>query len=139
MMFKNLNCLDGTSADRGGSGLALTDECVTSGRILKEVLALAAHHREILQRRFSSYDYYLYEYPKCRIRFEVWKRGAAHVRGLARRIEDDRADLLIASFSSSDIQIRVPPICPEFTEEISYADPKFTDNTLSDILERLER
>ena len=96
-----------------------TRECVTSGRVLEEVLALAEHHENILRCKFPGYTYYIYEYPLRRIQLAA-REGSAVI--------------LTASFSNSSILIVTPSIGPKFVEELSYADPRFTDNVL---LERL--
>lgn len=120
----------------------------------KEIWTLAQHHKDILERRFlNNYRYALHEsstftlgtsFTDCHfldwLRLEVW--------------EAYNLILLVASFSSSFVKIEFSPFkemagtsfvvrngnprhaaFANFTKEISYADPKFTDDMLSDILE----
>ena len=119
-------------------------------RISKAICLLVEHHKDILKSRFPDYEYKIYECPNDWLRIEISDQRIGN------------GVLLVASFSSSSIKIAnqvvntrlaspskdklnartgLPMtfihIAPNFTEEISYADPKFTDDMLSDILEGL--
>ena len=86
---------------------------------------LADHHKKILQSRFSDYDYvYLSMYDdELRLRISVGP-----------------IIILMILFSPSHVRFVIyPPGNRDLEEELSYADPRFTDNFLSDILERLGR
>ena len=100
----------------------------------KEIWELATHHKEILERRFPNYGYEMYEWDHW-LRIEV----------------SDRETIFIVAFSLNYLKTATPPFGnveimvpltlihtnPNFTEEISYADPKFTDNFLIDTLVEL--
>ena len=107
----------------------------------KEVWVIAEHQKEMLKRRFPSYECRIYEWPNGWLRFEVWNKG--------------NIAMLVAVFSSSRVRIMIPPFIQrdkyllpnfckgyadnEWAEVVHYADPKFTDDALSDMLEELVR
>ena len=99
---------------------------VGPGHVFQEVLDLAKHHLRILERKFPNYGYALYESGSS-IRLQV-SDGSMF----------ETSTLLVAFFSSSSISIS-NHLLIHAIEEISYADPKFTDDLLSDKLERLGR
>ena len=90
----------------------------------EELVALAEHHKEILERKFPSYRYSLFEsLTGCSICVETTPPFGA--LGLT---------VLEVSFLLSCVYI-----APTFMDHtfISYANPnEFTDDMLSDILER---
>ena len=90
----------------------------------EEILALAEHHKQILERKFPNYVYLLVDWPDglCYVDVEVYDHSRA---------------LLVASFSTSCVHItRGDPDLVFSNDEtvFDYADPRFTENTLSDIL-----
>ena len=101
--------------------------------IPKEIWVLVNHHKEILERRF----------PNCKCALL-----APSSYWLRLNISNEGLNALIASFSSSSIKIDHPHLdCwipktyfePGLTEVVDYADPRFTDDFIGDILERLGR
>ena len=94
----------------------------------REMIWTLAHYNiGILRHRFPNYEYEAHEFGPLLLRLEVWK---------------NKDIILIASFSSSFVKIawigqpyeRYPLMS---IEEIDYADPRFTDNTIADILGEL--
>ena len=114
---------------------------MTYGLVSKEVVALAQHQLEILECRFPNYHYILYEWPFYWSRIEIFGGNRPSVASM----------VLVVSFTPRSIKIAAPPFkvltlihdprrrYHNLAEEINYADPRFTENTLSDILERLAR
>lgn len=115
-------------------------------RFSKEIWILAEHHYDILMRKFPDYAYVLHEddtYLPAKVT-EWWLQLVVSERGTT---------LLIASFSSSFVKVELSPfkemtmstkygsgiIFANRIEVIEYADPKFTDNVLTNMLERLAR
>ena len=91
--------------------------------IHEEISTLSDHHRAILKSRFPDYDYEYEVYDADRLRLRISKGGDI---------------ILMLFFSSSDVRIVVYHDFPNY-EVISYADPRFTDDFIGDILERLGR
>ena len=89
----------------------------------KEVLALAKHHLEILERKFPQYKYAFVEggWPDCWIC--VRERGCL---------------IYEITFMSSSIQIRPSWMHVNHSTDIvvDYADPRFTDDTIFDVIEK---
>ena len=99
----------------------------TSGHTPKEILALAEHQLGILKRRFPNYEHVLYKHGICWI-----------------SVSDKGGSIILAiSFYSSSIEI-ISSFGDEETitiEEdfvLDYADPRFTDDTISDKLKEWE-
>ena len=108
-------------------------DIISSINVSKEISLLAEHHKDILESRFPDHDYEYFSYQDDCIRLVISER-------------DDRdAIFLIVSFSSSSIRIAIPFAGMSTLDAghyfilIDYADPKFTDDTVSDILKRLGR
>ena len=94
--------------------------------VFKEIRLLADHHLAILQSRFSDYDYAYLSSPPT------------HDDELRLRISVGFNIILVVLFSPSHVRFVVyQPGNRDLEEEISYADPRFTDDFLSDILGRL--
>ena len=94
----------------------------------EEMRVLAKHHKQILERKFQNYACLLVDWPDglCYIDVEVY---------------DGSRLLLVASFASSRVHItrgnRGQLFAPDLSADdiiFDYADPRFTENTLSDIL-----
>ena len=128
--------------DKDFPGLAL-------GRISKEILALAIHHKEMLERRFPSLTCNLREVPYCPVG-GYWLRLQISEEAVEFPPLFQNRCILAVSFSSDFIKIErthrwLPwpkphwPRVFELMEEINYADPRFTENILSDILVELVR
>ena len=81
----------------------------------EELVALAEHHRDILKRKFPSYEYILFKSSTgCSISVATVPTGLV---------------ILEASFLLSCVHI-----APSFGDHtfINYADPKFTDDILAE-------
>ena len=87
--------------------------------IAKEIGDLAEHHREILERKFPNYDHSIKAY-------NLWIFVRTKHRGTT---------VLEAAFLSGYISIRTFFVGHNIV--LDYADPKFTDDTLIDMLEEL--
>ena len=102
----------------------------------KEILLIAEQQKEVLERKFPSYKHLIYLIPDCHLRVE-------HPNGTrlaAPHNIDSARVILVASFSSSSIEIAYNSSKPPWfwSIKVNYADPKFTENTLSDILYDIE-
>ena len=78
---------------------------------------LAEHHREILERRFPNYDHSIKAHSSLWIFVRTKHRGTT---------------ILETAFLSSSIVVLTFFMGHDIA--LDYADPKFTDDTLSDIL-----
>ena len=85
------------------------------------IRALAEHHMRILERKFPNYSHSLHERPLDYL---------LHVED-----EEKNATILDVSFLSDCAQIKTPIIFGSIDIVLYYADPKFTDNILSEIAE----
>ena len=84
----------------------------------EELVDLAEHHRDILKRRFPSHEYILFKSSTgCSISVAV-PTGSV---------------IFEASFLLSGVLIAPPTMDHIF---INYADPKFTDNILVELMEQ---
>ena len=92
-------------------------------RITEEVWLLAKHQRDILERRFPHYKCILHKSLS-----ECWIS-----------VETDVIMILSASFTDSSILISLPALPPSHIKEVNYADPRFTENILSDVVGELEK
>ena len=95
--------------------------------LTEEILDLAKHQLEILERRFPEYKYILYKSKGCWVAVET----------------GENIEILMVSFFHSHIRI-APFSFVQLHEHLhrdpfnlDYADPKFTDDFLSDILREL--
>ena len=91
--------------------------------VSEEVQALAEYHLDILKRRFPDHKHQYHD--------EFWVR-----------IEKEGCStIFVIVFSEDSVRIltgREGEIVPPIDETIDYADPRFTDDTLSEIIERVE-
>ena len=101
----------------------------------EEVSLLAEHHKAILESRFPDYDYEYLDHP--------YRNDCMQLV-----VSDDGITVLTASFSSNSIHTRLNRgrriiygilDTGHDSIDIDYADPQFTENMLSDMLERLRR
>ena len=95
--------------------------------IIKEVWILAQYQKGILERKFPKCQHVLYEYCLSDhwARLEVQRSTRPH------------HPILIASFSTSCVRINANAPLGFYDHKIDYADPKFTDDLLSDMLKRM--
>ena len=101
---------------------------MTPRHITREIWALAKHHKDILERTFIN----TYKYSICLD--HALGTYLEFTRCLRLVVSERDTKLLVASFSSSSIKITIPPFAGSDPEEIDYANPKFTDKTLTDML-----
>ena len=94
----------------------------TDVNVNKEILALARHHKQILKRRFPCFNY-LEGYMDDCVHIDVETRDAL------------RSTILVVIFSLSSIQISIRPFDDrDIVLDVNYADPKFTDEIVYDVL-----
>ena len=94
----------------------------------EEIAALAEHQKEILKRRFPNYEHAL---AACNDGPYCWLD-----------VCDGTITILVATFFSDRIRIS-----SRFEEDgwcgailyVDYADPRFTDDTISDIVEEYKQ
>ena len=88
---------------------------------MNPIRILAEHHKRILERRFPNYVHSLHERPlDYLLLVEIWENNAT---------------ILDVSFLSDRVQVVTPPIFGSIDIILYYADPEFTDDTLSEIAE----
>ena len=105
------------------------------------IQVLVEHQKRTLERKFPDYECFeAFQYSSCFLRVQTVRKN----------IEDVTRMIFIASFSPSSIQVMVGRVgmttlwwLPPFDTcdvilDLDYADPKFTDDTISDMLEKLE-
>ena len=101
-------------------------------RIHEEISILSDHHKAILKSRFPDYDYAYEVYDADWLRLRISKGGSK-----AGAVPPHHT-ILMVFFSSSHVKVVVYHDFPNY-EMISYADPRFTDDFIGDILERVTR
>ena len=86
--------------------------------VTDEIRALALHHLDILKRRFPNYNCHLFDWPYCWI-----------------RADSNDSVIFTAIFYTDSLKIAgcAKPICNNINI-VNYADPRFTDDFISDIL-----
>ena len=92
-----------------------------------DIWLIANHHLSILRRKFERpFHYEMHEFGPLLLRLDIWK---------------NRELILVVSFLSSSIKSADNQRAGEHhnasAEEINYADPRFTDSILPDILEKV--
>ena len=96
-----------------------------------EILVLAEHHLQILKLRFPNYDYSLHKQSKgC----SIFVTTISKFLGVGSAI-------LEAFFQFSHVHIRrnhTGKQAPYDVTVVNYADPRFTDDFIGDILKRSE-
>ena len=105
-------------------------DVLSSSAAPEEAIILAEHHKEILKRKFPNYKVYLHKSSTgCSI----------YVTTAPKAIGTVGTTILEASFVSSSVAISRYLADSSFVDAIvlDYADPKFTDDTLIDMLEEL--
>ena len=102
-----------------------TDDAISDklDRLVK-MWALARHHKEILEHRFPHFNYAFYESATVAVPF------CLHIE-----VHNGYRTVLKASFSADSV--RIAPYS-EDDIDLNYADPEFTDNVISYVLEEWE-
>ena len=105
--------------------VTLNSNLPTFGKISDEIWDLAAHHLEILKHKFPGYRCDLYESNE----------GWAVIR-----VESSEGAMIIsASFSTDRVTIVHHVVISPFEREIiHYADPRLTDDIISDLIREQE-
>ena len=108
-----------------------------------EILDLAKHHREILERKFPYYNYAFFKPSRATSSLTLddaraWIRVVLRVPASP---QTEHVKLLVAFFLPSYVKIIIPGGAAFFQhvcyDEIAYADPRFTDDILSDKIDEL--
>ena len=94
-------------------------------RVTKEIWALANHQLDMLGYRFPHYDCILYESA-----VSTWPDFWLYIE-----VHNGYRTVLKASFSADSV--RIAPYS-EDDIDLNYADPEFTDNVISYVLEEWE-
>ena len=97
----------------------------------KEIIVLAKHQRMILEHRFPNYEHFLYERASPCL-MNVGNDSCSTILQIT--FYPDRISI-ISSFKDEDEE---NTINIEGLTIVKYADPKFTDDTISDILKEWE-
>jgi len=110
--------------------------------------ALALHHKSILERRFPNYKYTTFDPAvaelKVFLRVDTLDKSdplppeRERLHRDARDVQTDTYRVLLAVFSPSSICIVPADICGGGDDKVYYADPKFTDDILSDKIKEWE-
>ena len=93
---------------------------------IKEIWDLAEHHKKIIERKFL---------PRWRcVLYELESNAVMRVEK-----SNDSTSILVIVFSSSFLRMIIPHHrhLIESFEEMDYANPRFTDNILSDVLKEI--
>ena len=115
------------------------DRRYSNTNVIKEVLDLVKHHKRIIERKFPNYKCTIHDSWESEVYISVEIGQDAididHRIFRALRIDQNIA-ILVACFSTSSINIESRMIPPEY-KTIDYADPRFTDDTITDKLTEL--
>ena len=111
----------------------------SNANVIEEVLDLAKHHKKIIERKFPNYKCILHDSWESEvfISVEICQDDIDIDHRIFRMLSiDQNIYILVACFSTRCIKIESSMIPPEY-KTIDYADPRFTDDTITDKLEEL--